>query len=298
MINTPKKRFPIIDKLPPGIKELGKNLLRLPARVKWQYEYLKADKLTREMLVDGLRELGVKKGSVLLVHSSLSRLGFVQGGAKAVIEALLEVLGPEGTLAMPAFGWSPEQGGVFDCRRSHSRLGEISETFRCRSGVLRSCHPTHSVAAFGPQAAFLVGEHLKSKTPFDRFSPYQKLLQLNGDILCLGVSIRYITFYHVYEDLNPNFPLSVYAERPLPVRVIDETGQVTDMMIFYHRDDLAKKRIDHDRFVLARVKKYFEKKGIVKSSKIGGRDSYLLNSGAIVRALDDMLKDGETIYAK
>ncbi|MBU0629576.1 MAG: AAC(3) family N-acetyltransferase, partial [Candidatus Margulisbacteria bacterium] len=228
MINTPKKRFPIIDKLPPGIKELGKNLLRLPARVKWQYEYLKADKLTREMLVDGLRELGVKKGSVLLVHSSLSRLGFVQGGAKAVIEALLEVLGPEGTLAMPAFGWSPEQGGVFDCRRSPSRLGEISETFRRRSGVLRSCHPTHSIAAFGPQAAFLVGEHQKSKTPFDRFSPYQKLMELSGDILCLGVSIRYITFYHVYEDLNPNFPLSVYAERPLPVRVIDETGQVTD----------------------------------------------------------------------
>ncbi|MBI5698831.1 AAC(3) family N-acetyltransferase [Candidatus Saganbacteria bacterium] len=231
------------------------------------------------------------------MHSSLSRLGFVKGGAKTVIDALLEVLGPEGTLVMPTFGWSPNETDTFDCRKSPSRLGAISETFRRRPGVLRSCHPTHSVAAFGPQAEFLVSEHMRSNTPFDHFSPYQKLLKLNGDILCLGVSIRFITFYHVYEDLNPDFPVRVYADQPLQVRVIDAAGKAAVMPIYYHRDDLAKSRIDHDRSVLARVKKYFDKKGIIKTARIGGRESYLLNSGEIIKALDDMLKEGKTIYA-
>jgi len=289
---------PILSKLPYQLKDLAKLLLRFPARVRERYDYfLSADKLTGTALVKALRELRIREGSVLLVHSSLSRLGIVEGGAKTVIEALLEVLGPNGTLAMPAFGWSPNENAVFDCRKSPSRLGVISETFRRRPGVLRSCHPTHSVAAFGPQAEYLISEHMRSKTPFDNFSPYQKLLKLNGDILCLGVSIRFITFYHVYEDLNPAFPLPVYADQPLRVRVIDAAGKPAVMTIYTHRDDLAEARIDHNRSVLTRVKKYFDKKGIVKTVRIGGRESYLLNSEEIIKALDDMLKEGKTIYA-
>jgi aminoglycoside N3'-acetyltransferase len=153
------------------------------------------------------------------------------------------------------------------------------------------------VAAYGPQAEFLINEHIRSKTPFDTFSPYQKLLKLNADILCLGVSIHCITFYHVYEDLNPEFPLKVYYDRPITVRIIDGSGKAQLISTYCHREDLAKTRIDHNRAVLTRVMRYFRNKGILKETKIGDRVSYLLNSNDIIKALGDMQKAGETIYA-
>lgn len=306
MANLLTNQNPIIKRLPYGVKAFGKYLLQLSAQIKGKCNYYFSEKMTKEEIVDKLLSLDIKKGSTLFVHSSLSRMGFVKGGANTVINAILEILGPEGTLVMPTFGWFPpilkdyvkEKPPVFDYKRSPSRLGVITETFRRRSGVLRSCHPTHSVAAYGPQAKFLVNEHVKSKTPFDSFSPYQKLLQLSANILCLGISIRFITFYHVYEDLNQAFPLQVYDEKPIRVRVVDTNGEYKIVTTYCHRPDLAKKRIDHNRRALVRVKKWFQKLNIIKEIKIGDRLSYLLNTKDINSALEIILKNGETIYEK
>jgi len=305
MSNLPSKHNPIIKRLPYGIKEFGRNLLELPARIRERYNYYISEKIPMEEIIDKLRALGVKEGSTLFVHSSLSRLGFVKGGANTVIDAILEVLGPKGTLVMPTFGWFPpvlkdyikENPPVFDHKRSPSKLGVISETFRRRSGVLRSVHPTHSVAACGPKADFLVNEHIRSITPFDAFSPYHKILKLDADILCLAVSIRFITFYHVFEDINPAFPFNVYYDKPIKIRIKDDKGEYKIVDTYCHHEDLALTRIDHDRKVLMRVKKYFENKGIIRGIKVGERESYLLNSNQIISALNDMLKEGKTIYA-
>jgi len=111
-----------------------------------------ADRITRD-----LRALGVRESGTLLVHSSLSSLGFVRGGPKAVIEALRAAIGPQGTLVLPTHSWERSGRGdfTFDIRTTPSCVGAISETFRTMGGVTRSLHPTHSVAAIGPLSASL-----------------------------------------------------------------------------------------------------------------------------------------------
>jgi hypothetical protein len=134
-----------------------------------------------------LRVLGLGEGMNLVVHSALSSLGTVEGGADAVIDALLEVLGKSGTLAMPAFFFPPSE--LFDPAVTPSRMGLITETFRKRSGVLRSFHPTHSVAAFGLLARYLVEGH-KTATAFGIDSPLHRLAKSEGYVLLLGVQHR------------------------------------------------------------------------------------------------------------
>src|SRR5881396_3779069 len=143
-------------------------------------------------LNSALRHLGVVPGDVLMVHSAFDRfLGF-QGGPVHVIRALQEVVGAGGTLMMPTI---PFQGTaveyalrdpVFDVRQTVSRMGLITEVFRRCAGVLRSIHPTHSVAVWGKPAAEIIAGHERSDTPCGRLTPYARLLDYDGKILLMG----------------------------------------------------------------------------------------------------------------
>ncbi|HYT62309.1 MAG TPA: AAC(3) family N-acetyltransferase, partial [Gemmatimonadales bacterium] len=133
--------------LPPGVKRGLKRLMR--AYHQRFFAFTPAD-LQRALL-----QLGVLPGDVLMVHSAFDRfLGF-HGGPVDVIRALQQVVGPDGTLMMPTI---PFQGSaieyalgepVFDARQTVSRMGLITEVFRRAPGVVRSVHPTHSVAVWG-----------------------------------------------------------------------------------------------------------------------------------------------------
>src|SRR6185503_18170860 len=112
----------------------------------------------------------------LVVHSSLRAIGPVEGGADGILDALLEVVGPDGTLAMPAFNYSrPRPEPYFDPAVTAGRTGTLPEVFRKRTGVLRSQHPTHSVVACGRRAAEFLADHDKVQTlgvgsPLDRIA--------------------------------------------------------------------------------------------------------------------------------
>jgi len=163
--------------------------------------------VTRADLVRDLRALGVAAGDVLLVHSSLSRLGWVCGGPQAVIEALLELVGPDGTLVMPAFSthitdpanwtnppvpesWWPvirEHSPAYDPRRTPTRmLGAVAELFRTWPGVDRSAHPHDSFAALGPKSAPILHPHPLDDGMGER-SPLARLHDLDARVLLLGV---------------------------------------------------------------------------------------------------------------
>lgn len=154
--------------------------------------------LGKDEIVVGLQELGIQPGIVLMVHSSLSALGEVEGGANTVIEALLEVLGPEGTLLMPAMSGDV----VFDLDESRVNVGLIPETFRHWPGVIRSLHPTHSVCALGPQAQYLIEGHIDEPTAIGPGSPWGKLANMpNGYVLLMGVDQDRNTLLHYPEDI-------------------------------------------------------------------------------------------------
>lgn len=162
---------------------------------------------TVESLAADLRRIGVKSGDVLVVHASLSSLGWICGGAVAVIEALLRVLTSEGTLVMPAHStglsepsnwqnppvpeswWSHirEHMPAFHPGRTPTRkMGAIAELFRTWPGVVRSDHPTSSMAALGRHAQQIVQDHALDD-PMGERSPLGRIYELDGRVLLLGV---------------------------------------------------------------------------------------------------------------
>lgn len=152
---------------------------------------------------DELLRAGVRPGGVLLVHSSLSSLGRVPGGPETVVRGLLEALGADGTLLLPALSYmlvTPERP-VFDVLNTPSNVGAIPEHFRTRRGTRRSIQPTHSVCAVGRLADELLTGHESDNTPCGPNSPFNRLPHHDGQILMLGCGLRPNTSMHAIEEL-------------------------------------------------------------------------------------------------
>lgn len=161
--------------------------------------------MTIQMIEDGLRDLGLRAGDLVVVHSSLSSFGWVDGGADAVIDALLAAVAPGGTVVMPTltFGpYTPENPPpLFDPRTRAGIVGRIPEVFRQRPAARRSLHPTHSVAAMGPLADELTADHELSRTPIGPDGAWGRIAQWGGRILMLGAPLRTCTMMHGPEEV-------------------------------------------------------------------------------------------------
>lgn len=158
--------------------------------------------LTRDDIVAGLRQLGLQAGDGVMVHSSLKSFGQVIGGASAVIEALTEVLTPEGTLLMPSFnhGAIIEAGmpGFYHPEKTPTINGAIPDLFWRMKGVHRSLDPTHAFAAWGRHSHRYTQFHHRTLTMGPE-SPLGLLAHDDGYGLLLGVSYGANTFHHVVE---------------------------------------------------------------------------------------------------
>lgn len=186
--------------------------------------------LTVGSLAEQLRDCGLRPGQTVLVHMAMGKLGWVIGGAEAVILAFLEVLGPEGTLMMPAHtpdnsdpadwqnppipeGWKPlvrDHTPAFNPDTTPTRMmGAVAELFRTWPGTVRSNHPMDSFAAHGPNAEFLTHDHLLEEGVGER-SPIGRLYELDGYVLLLGVSHENNTSLHLAEH-RADYP----GKRPL-----------------------------------------------------------------------------------
>ena len=163
--------------------------------------------LTAVEIATDLRALGLRPGDDVLVHSSLSSLGWVEGGADTVVDALIAAVSPGGTVLAPALTGSPEDGPHqpprMDVRFTPcaSWIGRIPEAFRRRPEARRSLHPTHSVTAIGARAAWYTVGHEHCTTPCGPGSPYIRLMDRGGYILLLGCSQESNTSLHALEEL-------------------------------------------------------------------------------------------------
>jgi aminoglycoside 3-N-acetyltransferase len=174
---------------------------------------------TVSSLVADLHDLGVGLGDVVMAHTSMRAIGWVTGGEQAVIDALLEAIGPSGTLVMPTQSWQlcdpaflgedhipeswwpiiREQLPAYDPARTPTRtMGAVAELFRTYPGTVRSAHPHRSISANGPDAAAITARHDLDCPAGDR-SPLAHLYDLNARVLLLGVGPRKMTALHLAE---------------------------------------------------------------------------------------------------
>jgi aminoglycoside 3-N-acetyltransferase len=174
---------------------------------------------TLSTLLKDLRALGIREGETLLVHSSLSSIGWVAGREHAVVLALQEVLGDEGTLVMPSHSsslsdpaaWTnpPVPQTWFEAIRNETPaydpdmtptrgMGAIVNCFRSQRDALRSNHPSDSFAARGPGAARIVENHALASSLGEE-SPLARLYDLSASILLLGVGYESNTSFHLAE---------------------------------------------------------------------------------------------------
>lgn len=211
-------------------------------------EFQKRKPITRSDLARHLRAIGVNSGGLVMLHTSLSALGYVIGGADAVVLALQEVLGPRGTIMALASwdhappdddrGWTPAvkdaymsdppgfEVAVSACARY---VGRVPERIRTWPGAVRSDHPEASFVALGEQAAWLT-EGQPTEHAYGPGSPLAKVLEVGGAILMLGAPFESITMLHHAEELaDVPEKISVHYSAPVKTSVGIEWVEIHDI---------------------------------------------------------------------
>jgi len=245
--------------------------------------------LTQKDLLDGLKKCGMKKGDNIIVHTSLSSLGFVVGGAETVIRALLEIVGEEGMIVMPSQTWKnldPDKGvhweepkEWYDIIRENwpaydkyvtpaIGMGVVAELFAKWPGVKRSDHPARSVAAVGKNAEYITKGHDLSNI-FGDDSHIDKLYKLNGYILLLGVGYNKNTSFHLAET-KAEFKSKKFTEESSAVMINGKREWVK-----YKTQD-----VDDSDFIL--MGQVYEDENNINVYKIGKAEVRYLEQRALV----------------
>ena len=229
---------------------------------------------TRETLTQDFISAGLTPGINVIVHSSLSSLGWVCGGAVTVIQALMDVVTSNGTLVMPTHSndysdpeawqnppvpsewWQTIRDTMpaYDARITPTRnMGKIAEVFRTYENVLRSSHPNFSFAAWGNHAEVIIKNHSLNYSLGEE-SPLARLYDLDGYVLLLGTQYDTCTAFHLAEYRIGNIKITSYGAP------IVEAGNRVWKTYF---------DIDFDTDCFINMGEDFEKRGYVKKSQVG-----------------------------
>jgi len=219
--------------------------------------------VTEQDILAGLREVGLSEGDVVLVHSSLSSFGHVEGGADAVIDALLEAVGDGGTVVVPTFTWGPfheAEGVTLDLRETSckSEVGIIPETFRLRGEAVRSTHICHSVAAIGPLTREVMGHGVSS---FGAGSTFHALYDHDAWNLLLGVEFTSCTELHAVEEFM-QVPYRFHRDFEGSTVILEDGTEVPCHSVEFlryegYRNDFGKMR------------GVFEEHGVLRTTEVG-----------------------------
>ncbi|MGZ3899581.1 MAG: peptidoglycan bridge formation glycyltransferase FemA/FemB family protein [Bacteroidia bacterium] len=258
--------------------------------------------ISKKELTKQLEKAGLNKGDNILVHSSLSKIGNVEGGALTIINSLMETIGENGTMVMPTFSYvntmlhtTQVKEYLFDPQKTPSVVGIISETFRNLPGIQRSLHPTHSLAALGPLAKKITADHFSIETNFGPGSPFDKLRMFKGKLVGIGITIGPTTFYHSLEDHFPNEFKNAYLPDPFPLKVKTPSG-ITEKNIFIHNPEFHVNRIDKKPEIEKWFTSHFTKKNILHSSPLGNSIVWWMDLEQLFNELIELKKKNITIY--
>ena len=286
----------------PMLPEVPNSLGRRTRR--WLKHGLKAvDRQLRatapEDLYRGIRAMGVRPGDVMMVHSSFSQMHYFQGTALDAIQAMITVVGPDGTVVMPTFSFQGRsydflaKRPTFDQRHSPAYTGLLCELLRRRDDAVRSLHPSHSVAAVGRLAEDIAGGYERSVTPFDEQSPWNRMSELNAWIFNIGLTQRQlaITQYHYAEEaLQALMPVSLYWPEPFEVTVRDAQGQERIVQAYAHHP--------HNRKDYRRIIEWHYHSGVLRYRRVGAIDIWACRAHDLLKATESLAHQGCTVFSE
>ncbi len=282
--------------LPASGKNFVRHLFRTKNRARFKKNLFLKQGVSKEEIVSGLKGLGIRKGDTLMVHSSLSAFGNVEGGADTVIDSLLEAVGPKGNVCMPCLG--TVENNTFYAEKTPASTGKIAETFRKRPKAKRSLSPVHSVACIGPDAGYICRGHELDKTSFGKNSPYYKMLEFNSWLVVLGSYFGQVTQYHLTEDLmGKDFPVEVYESGYTRFKVV--SGKKSFFVrIRNHDKNLRPRKMSHNRVVGREMRQRLVETGHLHKTRIGQAEVLAIKVKELHKDLEKFAKQGFTIYGK
>lgn len=200
-------------------------------------------RLDEARIREALKDFGPNDGETLLVHSSLSACGFVDGGPATVINALRGWISEKTLLAMPTHTWSyPRANGetpVYDFQSTPSLVGTITDFFWRQSGNVRSLHPSHSLACVGRDSEQFVVNHETHETPCGQQTPYERIATTNSSVLMFGCTLDSYTLFHTAEDAAKLPYLYKPEKMTLKSRMTD--GSILDVPSWRQDMDVARR---------------------------------------------------------
>lgn len=265
-------------------------------------------KYNADDLIGKMASMGMERGDIVFLHSSMMEFYNYQGTAGEFVEKLIAFLGPDGTLAMPAYPknklslcksckaedfHSTDDPVKFDVINTPTGAGYLPEFFRRMPGVKRSINIQHSVCAIGKWADYLTSEHHLSLTAWDEKSPYYKLTLLNAKVFSLGLPSFVSTVIHCtesllygkYEYFNPFF------DQVIKYNYLDENGkQGTHTM----RTSFIERRPNRK---LHLVRKYFEK-GKYKKGRISNLTIRMAEASYTHNRFMELAEQGIVMYSR
>ena len=266
-----------------------KNVIRKARNAKLSLQ----KKISKEDIKKELMKVGLRKKDAVIVHSSLSRIGFIENGADALIDAFLEVIGGNGLLVMPAFSAlqydENKKMYVFDVNKTSAYTGTVPETFRNRKGVFRSVSPTHSLIAYGKKAKWFVEWHDRCDNPYGKEGPFYKLLDLDAKIFLIGVDQLANSSIHIVEDRYKKFPIKVWTEKR-KVLVTYPNGKQREIFARWHFPNLYKIRDNN------MLEKPFLLEKLMKIHKFFNTEIRVIKVRDVADCMDRLARKNITIY--
>ena len=239
---------------------------------------------TKEELLNDLHNMGLQPKDAVMVHSSMKAIGPVEGGADTVVDTFMEYL-KEGLFMTPTHTWAQmsEEYSLFDPEEEPACVGIIPNIFRKREGVVRSLHPTHSIAAYGVGAEDFVKGEEDVTTPCQPGGCWSRLKDVDAKILMLGCTHIRNTFIHAIEE-HLDVPERL-TDKPVQFQIKMPDGTIKDVFVHRHYNRLQP-HISEEYDKLAQA---FYDLGAAKKVKFGDADCILCEARKLYEVTEKVL---------
>ncbi len=179
--------------------------------------------VTKRDIFDFLQKINIKKDDTVLVHTSMKSIGEVENGCDGIIDAFTEYLS-DGLFIVPTHTWANvnRDNPVYDVKSTKPCIGALPTVAAFRKDGIRSLHPTHSVTAFGKEAADFVKGEEKSTSPCPKGGVWERLYHRGAKILLIGVGLNRNTYIHAIDEI---LSLEGRLSSPFPLTIIDYEGK-------------------------------------------------------------------------